>query len=236
MHVDRAALDAALSQLDGSGLAELELEDALARVVDATRNVFVVTGTGLMFVSEDSVLRYVAATDEAGRTLEVAQAEVGTGPCVEALVNDRVVRVDDMASDPRWPEVSERVVPAGVRSVLGLPVSVAGATLGSLNVYCDERHEWDESEEEALAAFAHLVGALVASAVLSARRGSLVQQLQHALEHRVAVERAVGVLMGRDGLDAIAAFNRLRDVARSRREKVGVLAQRFLESGGSELG
>lgn len=235
MHVDRAALDAALADLDGTGLADLELEDALARVVDATRSVFAVTGAGLMFVSEDSVLRYVVATDEAGRVLEVVQSEVGDGPCVEALVNGRVVRVDDMAGDPRWPTVSARVAPDGVRSVLGLPVSIAGAAVGSLNVYCDEPHEWDESEEEALEAFAHLIGVLVGSAVLSTRRGALVDQLQHALDHRVAIERAVGVLMGRDGLDAIAAFNRLRDVARSRREKVGVLAQRFLESGGSEL-
>ena len=62
--------------------------------------------------------------------------------------------------------------------------------------------------------------------------GELAKQLQYALDYRVVIERAVGYLMAKTSTDAVSAFNVLRDAARSRRTKIGVIAERVLESGG----
>jgi AmiR/NasT family two-component response regulator len=47
-----------------------------------------------------------------------------------------------------------------------------------------------------------------------------VQRLESALERRALIERAKGILMERHGLDDLAAFDRQRDHARSRKRTV----------------
>lgn len=53
-----------------------------------------------------------------------------------------------------------------------------------------------------------------------ARLGSKVDQLEGALERRAVIERAKGILMERHGVDALAAFERLRTHARANRRRV----------------
>ena len=65
------------------------------------------------------------------------------------------------------------------------------------------------------------------------RQATTVRQLEHALEHRVVIERAVGVLMERHGLDALNAFERLRSAARSSRRRAAEIAAEILATAGS---
>jgi GAF domain-containing protein len=117
----------------------------------------------------------------------------------------------------------------GIRAVLGVPVHLAGETVGALDGYVDRPYEWDETHVRALQAYADLVGSLLASAVQARQRSELAGQLQHALNSRVVIERAVGMIMGREHVDAVTAFNRLRRQARNRRDRVADLAERVLE-------
>lgn len=221
------ALAATLGRLE-SAHHETGVVPALQRVIDGVVNVFGVTGCGLMFVDDVQVLRYVVSSDEPGRVLELAQEKLGHGPCVDAVVHDQVVVVEDVGTDPRWPGLADIVVPVGVRSVLGIPVQLGGAPVGSLNVYGGAPQRWSADEAQALRAFTTLVEGLIGSALLSEQRGELAQQLQYALDNRVVIERAVGLLMGRDGLDAVAAFNHLRQQARSERRRVAEVATELL--------
>jgi GAF domain-containing protein len=223
-NIDRAVLQSALGKV-ATFSPTRPLEDTLGDVVDAAASVFAVSGTGLMFIDDTDALRHVASSDEASRVLEEAQEELGLGPCVDSLVLDTLIATTDIANDPRWPGLAAKVVPAGVRSVLGVPVRVGAGAVGSLDAYSDTPHDWDESETEALQRFAELVQDVVASALFAHQQGVLAQQLQHALDHRVAIERAIGLLMGRAGdVDAVAAFNRLRSFARAERRRVGDVA------------
>jgi GAF domain-containing protein len=228
MLVDSAALERTLAHLRNQGLGGTGLELAVQQVIDAANAVFDVTGTGLMCVDDNSALRYVAASDEPGRTLERAQEEHGVGPCVESLLNDTVVRTTDIREEPRYEPVARIVAPLGVIAVLGVPVHVAGAPIGSLNVYTNEPRAWEDADVEAVLAFNSVIETVVTSAVLSEQQSTLVAQLEHALDHRVVIERAIGSVMERDGVDAVAAFNVLRDRARSERRKVSDVAAELL--------
>ena len=231
MHIQEAALDESLRSLGSSALQSLDVRDAIARVVDATRTIFEVEGAGLMLVDPESVLRYVVGTDRAATALEQAQEETGAGPCVDSLVLDRVVRTVDVTSDDRWPEIHDRLAAAGVRAVLGLPIAVAHTTVGSLNVYRPESYDWDDSDEQALQTFASLIEDVMTAGLLAERRSEVVEQLEGALERRVTIDRAVGVIMGTEGLGPTEAFARLRRVARDRRIRAAELAQEVLEHG-----
>lgn len=115
------------------------------------------------------------------------------------------------------------------RGVLGVPIHVGGQRVGSIHAYRVEPYEWDDTDVAALEAPAVVGGRVLSTALLAASKVRVVEQLQEALENRVAIERAVGYLMGRHRLGAVDAFERLRQRARSERRKVVDVAQDVLD-------
>ena len=226
-HIEAGALQGALARLRQAP-AESSLHDALDQVCRAALDLFGVTGCGLMLIDDNQAMRYVVATDPDSRILEEVQEEVGEGPCVDALIHEAIVATPDVSTDDRWPRAAKLLQATTVRAVLGLPIRAGGGAVGSLNVYRDEAYDWDDSEIDALLAFAGMVETFVATALLAEARDEIVEQLQHALDHRVSIERAVGVLMGRHQLDPVAAFNLLRTQARSQRRKAIEIAEEIL--------
>jgi GAF domain-containing protein len=200
------------------------LPAAVQQIVESACTLFSVTGSGVMFVDDAHVLRYLAASDRHGRELEAAQEEAGTGPCVEALIRQEVVTTPDVTTDARWPEIQADLAATRVRAVVGVPIRFGGTAIGSIDAYRDREGPWREEEVSGLLAYAGLVERILLSAMRSERQDRTVQQLQHALEHRVTIERAVGVLMEREGLDAVAAFERLRTIARTSRRRAADVA------------
>lgn len=227
-HIDPDALTRSLHSLRET-VAGAAVEDALGEVLRGACVVFGVSGTGLMVIDESRALRYVAATDATGRALEQTQERAGHGPCVDALVLDKVVQSRDLREDERWPEIRTDISRYDVRAVLGVPVHLAGEAVGALDGYLDRPYEWGESHVRALQAYADLIGSLLAGAIQARQRSELAEQLQHALNSRVVIERAIGMIMGLEGVDAVTAFNRLRRAARNRRERVSELAGRVLD-------
>jgi GAF domain-containing protein len=115
--------------------------------------------------------------------------------------------------------------------MLGVPVYLSGLPVGSLDVYVDEPHKWDRSEQRAMRSFADVSGSLMEAAVAAQQAGELADQLNYALEHRVSIERGIGYLMARDRLDNTDAFNRLRRAARNARRRIGDVAEELLRTG-----
>ena len=189
---------------------------------------FAGSGVGLMLIAEDGhSLRYVASSDEVARQLELAHEQAGEGPCVDAFVLDTCVKTEDLATEPRWPDLRAALADKPIRAVLGLPTRL-GAPVGTLNLYCDRPRAWDESEIAALEAYNSLLEARLAESLLTQQHDQIVGQLQIALDSRVTIERAIGLLMGRDGVDGATAFNELRRAARSSRRRVHAVAEEVL--------
>lgn len=228
--IDADALAASLRRLAHRG-DDASVLPALNAAVEACVELFGVTGSGMMLADEQNVLRYVASTDGPGRKLEVVEAEYGQGPCTDTFVNNRPTFTADLMSDPRWPDTAAAVVPDGVRAVLGVPLRLGGVPLGSLDVYLDTPHPWDESERKALVRYGDVIESTLAAALAAERAGALAGQLQYALDYRVVIERAVGFIMASNGVDAVTAFNRLRTAARNTRRKIGDVAEELLATG-----
>ena len=113
------------------------------------------------------------------------------------------------------------------------PSTSAGSVVGSLDAYCDSEHVWADDEAEGLQAYARLIERLLLTAMRAQRHERTVKQLEHALEHRVVIERAVGVLMERHGLDQLTAFERLRSAARDSRRRAADVAAEIVASVGT---
>jgi GAF domain-containing protein len=233
VHIGQEALDRAVEQLRRSQAENgLSLETAMEHLTDSVIAMFGLTGAGLMLIDDDQLVRSILATDELGWALENAQEEAKEGPCVDAVVHGELVATADIAADVRWPRLVELLADHQIGAILGVPIRLAGATVGALNVYVDEKHDWDQSDYEALTTFGRLLEALLTTALFAEQREAVVTQLQGALDSRIMIERCVGLIMGREGIGAVPAFNRLRDIARPSRRKVHDIARELLAEHG----
>ncbi|HEY2960430.1 MAG TPA: GAF and ANTAR domain-containing protein [Actinomycetota bacterium] len=229
MPIDPEALAASIERLQELGLGDDGLEQALRRVVDETDRLFGVDGAGLMLLATDDHLRYVAASDERGRLLEKIQEQVGEGPCLVAFDVREPVATGDAPRDQRWAAFGRLVGEHGIHAVLGVPVDLEGTTIGTLNVYQVRPHPWDRSEQDAILAYARVAGTMLGTAFRAEAKDVLAGHLQNALDRRVLIEQAKGILMERHGVDARTAFERLRRRARSRQEQLTDLARRVVD-------
>ena len=232
VHIDPGALARSVEGLGALVAEPASVDEMIEGVIQAARRLFAVTGVGLMLADEGAGQCYVGATDEAARELERVQEELGEGPCVDCFVLGKVIQTDDVTDDARWPRLSARLASSGVRAVLGVPTVLAGTPVGSLNVYRDEPYAWDDSDIAAVEAYNGVIESVIGGAVATRRSGRVVAQLQEALDRRVVIERAVGVLMARRGIDALAAFDVLRRAARDARRKVADVAADVLAGDG----
>lgn len=230
MHVDDTVLQQVIGKLAQQELAGMDVRRAFAEVVNVMPPLFGADGAGILLVDESHVLRHAGSTDAGARLLEAVQESTGHGPCVEALVENTTVTVADILTDDRWPDLGPQLEPNGVRAVIGVPVRVGGVPAGSVNVYSREPRSWDESDRAALIAIESVVERLVTAAVLADRQEEVIGQLHRALQARVLIERAVGVLMAVGELDAAEALERLRRAARSGRQPVREVADDVIAS------
>jgi GAF domain-containing protein len=229
--VDPEALGASLRRLARHHQGATVLETSLRELVDACNGMFRLRGSGVMLADEHGELRYAVGSDRTSQLLEDAQLATGEGPCVDTFVRDEMVSCSDVGNDPRWPALGGRLAGQPLRAVLGVPIRLASITVGSLDVYREQRHEWDASERNALARYGAVAGQLLTAAVSAERSGVLADQLSYAVQHRAPIERGVGYLMARDGIGQVESFNRLRTAARSSRRAMGDVADALLRTG-----
>jgi ANTAR domain/GAF domain len=207
-----------------------DLLAGLQRVVEATRTVVGVDGTGLTLAHEDGRPRWVAVSDAAMELLEQVQRDFGEGPCLAAYVEDRVVAVQDLRSELVWDRLAAVVGQLQVRGVLSVPVRLADQPVGTLDVYASQPRAWTPTEVEALGALAVVTAELVSTGVELANREVEVAQLRRALVSRVWIEQAKGVLAATQGTGPDDAFQQLRKRARSSSRKVADLAQEVVQA------
>ena len=211
----------ALGSLDpGRGLAP-----TLQQIADSAKQLFSADGAGLMLVDADGQLRWASASDQTAQTVENEQERLAQGPCAVAFSQRLPAAIRNIHTEPDWDKFAQVLLSEGISAALSVPVELDGGVIGTLDIYADQPRDWDPSEVAALQAYAGLVASLLSAAVTAQVKGRLADQLQAALEHRWLIEQAKGVLMGREDLDAQAAFERLRGAARSSSRRLADVAR-----------
>lgn len=210
----------ALVELGKFRFGEMRVEDAFREIVHTTHALFDVDGAGLMLVNSDQHLCNVAASDDRFAHLEELQIRHQEGPCVDAFEIKELVSAEDLIGDRRWPRFSEEAVARQVRAVLASPLPYNQEAVGVVAVLSEQRRPWTAEGELALLAFTDLAALLIATMMQGEQQSELAAQLQGALNSRQVLEQAKGVLIGRRGLSARAAYQELRAQARTERRKL----------------
>jgi len=217
-------LRAALKGLDSLRYGAGDLQEALRRIVSTTHDLFSVDGAALMLIDGEFALRNAAVSDSRLEQLESLQIEHGTGPCITAFQDKELIGCDDLVGEDRWGDFSAQAVAAGLRAVLVSPIPYASDAVGVVAVFSAKPHPWTPEGELALMSFTDLAALAIATTMQSEERGELAGQLQRALDARVVVEQAKGILIGRDGLNPRDALEKLRAQARGSRRRLSDVA------------
>lgn len=196
---------------------DYDVIDLLDRLVGYCVALLAVDAAGLMLADARRELRVVAASSEDAELMELMQLQADEGPCLECFRTGAVVSCTDLAEDGagRWPRFTARALIEGFASVHALPLRLRAETIGTLNLFCTRPGPLPEQDLRLGQALADVatIGILQERAI---HRGEvLAEQLQSALNSRVIIEQAKGVLAGRTQLDMDQAFALLRGHARA---------------------
>lgn len=175
-------------------------------------------GAGLCFVRARDKVETVAATNQMVVDADRLQHELGEGPCLDAVWQERLVYSPSLGYDARWPLWGPRVVEeTPAQCVLSFQLFTHEDTLGALTLYSRTRDEFDEdAREEGLAIAAH-----VAIAVASSHK---IRHLTAGLDTRTVIGQATGLLMERFDLDPARAFGVLARLSSQQNVKLRHLA------------
>ena len=211
-------------------VAGYDVVDLLQTLVDSTAEIFDAAAAGLMLVDADDNLSVVASTSEKRDLVDLMQIRHEYGPCVASVRTGEIVSISDLDDhDERWPEFNRGALALGFHSVFVFPLRLRGTIIGSLALFrstSSEMTEQDTSIAQGLADVA-TIGILHERALRESDQAR--EQLQRALNSRVLIEQAKGVLAQTRSVNMDEAFGLLRSYARSNGYKLHDVAERIVK-------
>jgi GAF domain-containing protein len=210
---------------------EYDVIDLLDRLAGYCVELLAAQAAAIMLVDPRGVLRVAASTSEDAEFIELLQLQNEQGPCVECFHSARVVGVANLRDAiSRWPRFAAAAIEhSPFVSVHAVPLRLRGESIGALNLFGVEAGELPSADlalGQALADVA-TIGILQERAI---RRGEVLsEQLQVALNSRVIIEQAKGVLAQETGLTVAAAFDMLRGHARATNQRLTEVARRIVD-------
>lgn len=205
---------AVYARMSGLLLSQETVQTMVELVTDlSTRAIANATGCAVSLMDERGRRTTTGSTDPAVATADDLQYELDEGPCMTAWREQVVVRVDDTASDVRWPRWAERAQALHVAAALSAPMQAGGESLGAMKVYSDRPGAFDDADEQLLVRFAAQAAIALANMQSLDSARQLSEGLKAALSTRDVIATARGVLMARDGVDEQTAFAMLVSVS-----------------------
>jgi GAF domain-containing protein len=238
-----------LNLLDSEKLARtfVELADSLVDDFDALDllNVLVercvdlldVAAAGILFADGHDQLRLTVSSSEGARVLDLYQVQNDEGPCLECYRTGQPVSAPTLEEDiGRWPQFAPAALGEGFGSVLALPLRLRGRVIGALNLFGNEHGTLaDPSVFPVAQAMADVATIAILQERLGKQREVLNEQLQNALDSRVVIEQAKGVLATRLVIEMDEAFQLLRKRSRDERRRLVDVAEEVAHARSADI-
>jgi GAF domain-containing protein len=217
-----------MAELARASAAPRSVEQVLSDVTAAAMELIPGADTaGVLLIGKGGKFDSVAGTSDLPQRLDELQMMFNEGPCVEAALDELIVRTDDFRTEQRWLEYSPAVVEIGVLSGLSFKLYTADRTAGALNLFGFKPNAFD-AEDETIGV---VLAAHAAAAILASRQG---EQLESALSTRDRIGQAKGIIMERFGVDDVQAFEMLRRLSQDGNTRLIDIAQRVIDTRGEK--
>ena len=208
-----------------AGMAEApSLEDALQRALELAIDIVPGCEQAGISVQRSRIVETPASVGPLAKACDRLQEQLGRGPCVTALRDADVVRIDDILTDGRWPDFAEGAAQLGLRSMFACRLATTRDVLGALNLYSTEPGAFDSGSENLALGYATHVG-LALSAL------DKEKNLRKAMESREVIGQAMGILMERHRVMASQAFDLMVHVSQRSNVKLREIAEELVRTG-----
>jgi GAF domain-containing protein len=205
----------AFVQLADTLVAEFDVLDFLHVLVERAVELLDADAGGIMLADQRGGLEVMVASSHEVHLVELFELQSEEGPCLDAFRSgEAVTRHDPAAMRESWPAFTARLEEAGFASAQAVPMRLRDEVIGALNVFRAAPGALSDPDMKLARALADIgtIGLLQERSMRA--RDRLAEQLQGALNSRVLIEQAKGVLAERSGLEVGQAFRALRDHAR----------------------
>ncbi|HQU25876.1 MAG TPA: GAF and ANTAR domain-containing protein [Acidimicrobiales bacterium] len=209
---------------------DYDLIDVLTVLVQRCTETIGVDAAGVMLATPGGDLQFIASSSESMRVLELFQIQAAEGPCVDCVRSGTpIVNRALTEDDTRWPRFSPRAMTQGFRAVHCLPMRLRGTTIGALNLF--RTHEGPLGSDDIVVAqgLADVATIAILQHQTSLSAGLLNSQLTNALNSRVIIEQAKGMIRQALSCEMSEAFDLLRTFSRDHNEKLTGVATRVVE-------
>lgn len=219
-----------LVELADSLIADFDVVDLLTLLADRCVDTFDVAAAGIMLAGPDGVLRVVASTSEEMRILELFEEQNVEGPCLDAYRTGEPVTNQQLADAlDRWPRFAPEAIEAGFTSVQALPMRLRGEVIGALNLFHTDSSAISPDATALAQAFADVATIAILQNRASREAQIVNEQLSDALNSRIVIEQAKGMLAERLDLEMGEAFARLRSYARNHNQRLADVARAVID-------
>ncbi len=204
---------------------QFDVVDLLTHLTHRCVDVLDVDAAGILLADPSGGLRVVASSSEAMHTLELLEIQSAEGPCFECFgTGEALANVQLTGSDQPWPTFGPSALSAGFLSVTALPMRLRGRVIGALNLFRSDLGALGERDLVAAQALADVATISILQHRAVEEANTVNEQLTAALDSRVVIEQAKGMVAERTGQDMTASFGTLRSHARNHNLRLSDLA------------
>lgn len=213
--IDRSALTATtFLEIVDTLVGEFDVIDVLTSLASRCVELLDVAAAGILLADETGRLRVIGASTEQVQLLELFQLQSDEGPCLDCYRTGLVVASERLDAESPWPVFAAESLRVGFPSVCAVPLRLHDVVLGCLNLFMRDPVPLGALDVALARALADV--ASIAIVQDQATRAAAIRegQLQHALDSRIAIEQAKGMLAESAQVDMDRAFTMLRAYAR----------------------
>jgi GAF domain-containing protein len=179
---------------------------------------------GITVAGRDGTVRTASSTGRYPELLDKIQQAHREGPCLSAVWEQHVIRIDDVAIDERWPVYSrDAAEQTPIRSIVSFQLFKEHQMMAALNLYAEQPDVFDDDAVE--------LGLIFAThTALAWKMMRREEQFRGALASRDLIGQAKGMVMERFKIDAVQAFELLKRLSQNSNTPVAAVARRVIES------
>ena len=217
-------------ELADSLVEGFDVADLLHTLAVRCVRIFPVDEAGIMVIDSDGELHAIASSSENALAMDLLEVQKEVGPCIEALETGKPVSVSDLqAESDRWPDYVAKASEFGLKSIDAIPLRLRDETVGALNLFCLQSGGSAAEDLRVMRALADVATISLLQARALEEAEDTAGHLQIALDSRVAIEQAKGIVTENLGLEMSEGFERMRSYARNNNLMLTKVAQGIVD-------
>ncbi|WP_066367067.1 GAF and ANTAR domain-containing protein [Herbidospora mongoliensis] len=212
-------------------VAGFDVIDFLQSLAERAVEIFDVDAAGILLADPRGTLTLVAASSEEVRLLELFQLQEEEGPCLDCYRSGTEVTCADLSVDPsQWPRFSAAARELGFSAVHAFPLRLRDQVLGAIGLFNAAPRELPEDTTTVAQALADVATIGILNERTLREHQVVTEQLHFALNSRILLEQAKGMLAERARIDVGEAFAVLRKYARDHNRTLSSVSQELIDN------